>query len=103
MGLSDVMQRDWYYQYTHQKINEINSQMKWWKTYDHNVVPTGPACPKWTDCTVISKPINATTTDHVDLKPEFTNHTSGVINNPTPIKNFYDLEKWLEGKNQKKN
>lgn len=97
-----LMQRDWYYQYTHQKQSEINHQIKLWKTYDHNVVPVEQSCPRWTDCTTIT-PIPQTNSSSITLKPEFTNHTSGIINNPTIIKNFYDLQKWLEGKNQTKN
>lgn len=100
MEADALAQRDWYYTYTHMKQHDITSQIKWWKSYDHNVVPVQQSCPKWTDCTVITKPVNST---NIPLKPEFSNHTSGIINNPTIIKNFYDLQKWLEGKNQTKN
>ena len=102
MQADALIQREWYTQYTHQKQSEMKNQIKWWKSYDHNIVPVEQSCPRWTDCTTITQTAH-TNSSNITLKPEFSNHTSGIINNPTIIKNFYDLQKWLEGKNQTKN
>lgn len=96
----DVINREWYNVYTNDNKHQIDLQFKLWKTYDHNPVPVPPTCPKWTECSAVPVPVNATV---LPLKPEFANHTTGIINNPSPIKNWFDLEKWFEGKNQTKN
>lgn len=101
MEADALAQRDWYYTYTHMKQNDITSQIKWWKAYDHNVVPAEQSCPRWTDCTTITQTAH-TNSSSITLKPEFSNHTSGIINNPTIIKNFYDLQKWLDELNKTK-
>lgn len=95
----DVINRDWYNVYTNQNKHEINLQFKLWKTYDHNIVPVPATCPKWHDCIITPVPVNSTI---IPLKPEFANHTSGVINNPSPVANWLDLQKWFEEKTQTK-
>lgn len=101
MQKMDVINRDWYNLYTKQTLHQMNIQVKLWKSYDHNPVPTQQTCPRWHDCTyTITYTMNYT--KPIPLKPEFINHSSGVIQNSTPIKNWIDFDRWFE-KNQTKN
>lgn len=106
MRTNDIIQRDWYNQYTNYNTHQMNNQLKYWKTYDHNPPPVQQTCGKWHDCIVIHKTLDGTLTGQqskTELKPQFGNHTTGIINHHSQVNNWSDLQKWFEGKNQTKN